>query len=87
MDVATGLNIRNADTAISRTCCLFSSTSCWCLSGTIIQKSVDNVYPLFQFLCHEPWCEHPFWKATIGQLEDKSEALSRHVVEIKFAFR
>lgn len=37
----------------------------WCVSGTIIQNSLDDVFALLKFLRHEPWCAGGFWKAAV----------------------
>ena len=37
----------------------------WCVTGTPIQNSLQDLYGLLKFLHHEPWCEASFWKATI----------------------
>jgi DNA repair protein RAD5 len=69
--------VKNSATVASRACCLLQAERRWCVSGTIIQNSLDDVYSLLKFLRHEPWCEHGFWKAAIGKVEDMSVALDR----------
>lgn len=73
--------IKNTATVASRACCLLQAERRWCVSGTIIQNSLDDVYSLLKFLQHEPWCQGSFWKAAISaQLrsnDQKQQALDR----------
>lgn len=57
--------IRNQRTLASRVCCNLNSEHRWCVSGTIIQNSLDDVYGIMKFLRHEPWCLSSFWKAAV----------------------
>lgn len=59
--------IRNQQTLASKVCCELSARHRWCVSGTIIQNSLDDVYGVIKFLRHEPWCIPGFWKAAITQ--------------------
>ncbi|EEC48233.1 predicted protein, partial [Phaeodactylum tricornutum CCAP 1055/1] len=54
--------IRNQQTLASKVCCELSARHRWCVSGTIIQNSLDDVYGVIKFLRHEPWCIPGFWK-------------------------
>jgi DNA repair protein RAD5 len=69
--------IKNAATGASKACCILQAERRWCVSGTIIQNSLDDAFALLKFLRHEPWCEHGFWKAAIGKVEDREVALDR----------
>lgn len=76
--------VKNTATVASRACCLLQAERRWCVSGTIIQNSLDDVYALLKFLKHEPWCQSSFWKATISSnlrnndsMETKQQALDR----------
>ncbi len=76
--------VKNTATVASRACCLLQAQCRWCVSGTIIQNSLDDVYALLKFLRHEPWCQSSFWKAAISchlknndDVEKKQEALDR----------
>lgn len=57
--------IRNQRTLASKVCCNLTAEHRWCVSGTIIQNSLDDVFGIMKFLKHEPWCLPPFWKAAI----------------------
>ena len=69
--------IKNTSTVASRACCLLQGERRWCVSGTIIQNSLNDVYALMKFLKHEPWCQNGFWRAAIGKVEDLDVALNR----------
>ena len=69
--------IKNAATGASKACCMLQAERRWCVSGTIIQNSLDDAFALLKFLRHEPWCEGGFWKAAIGKVEDREIALDR----------
>mmetsp|Transcript_59417 Transcript_59417/g.145401 ORF Transcript_59417/g.145401 Transcript_59417/m.145401 type:complete len:1326 (-) Transcript_59417:1146-5123(-) len=68
---------KNHTTVVSRACCLVSAERRWCVSGTIIQNSLDDVYALMRILKHEPWNEYGFWKAAVSALSDVNVALDR----------
>jgi len=63
LDEAHG--IKNPLTAVSKACCALQAEKRWCITGTPIQNSLQDVYGLLKFLKHEPWCEGGFWKAAI----------------------
>ena len=78
--------VKNTATVASRACCMLQAERRWCVSGTIIQNSLEDVYALLKFLRHEPWCQPSFWKAAVSSklrsnaedhLEQKQEALDR----------
>jgi SNF2 family DNA or RNA helicase len=69
--------IKNTATVASRACCLLQAERRWCVSGTIIQNSVEDVYAQLKFLRHEPWHSHAFWSAAITKEEDTDVALDR----------
>lgn len=70
-------SIKNNATIVSRACCLLRAERRWCVSGTIIQNSLDDVYALLKFLRHEPWCERSFWKKAVVSESDLNVALGR----------
>jgi SNF2 family DNA or RNA helicase len=57
--------IKNPQTIVSRACCSLQSKRRWCVTGTPIQNSIQDVYGLLKFLRHEPWCEASFWKNVV----------------------
>eukprot|EP00957_Ditylum_brightwellii_P013953 1052891-Ditylum_brightwellii.AAC.1 len=58
-------NIKNPSTAVSRGCCAINASRRWCVTGTPVQNSLQDVFGLLKFLKHEPWCEAGFWKAAV----------------------
>jgi DNA repair protein RAD5 len=78
--------IKNQKTIASKVCCSLKTQHRWCVSGTIIQNSLDDVFGIMKFLRHEPWCLPPFWKAAItkpmtsasdgGSAEDQGAGLN-----------
>jgi DNA repair protein RAD5 len=77
--------VKNTSTVASKACRMLRAERRWCVSGTIIQNSLDDVYALLAFLRHEPWCHKSFWKAAISTKlrsaesspDDKQEGLDR----------
>ena len=59
--------IRNTQTVASKVCCRMKAKYRWCVTGTIIQNSLDDIFGLLKFLHHEPWCLPGFWKAAISR--------------------
>lgn len=65
--------IKNPSTLVAKACCALKADCRWCVTGTPIQNSLQDVYALLKFLRHEPWCEQGFWKAAITSvLRDSS---------------
>jgi DNA repair protein RAD5 len=59
--------IRNHRTLASKVCCQLKAVHRWCVTGTIIQNSLDDLYGIMKFLHHEPWCISSFWNTAITQ--------------------
>ncbi|KAL3756862.1 hypothetical protein ACHAWU_005124 [Discostella pseudostelligera] len=57
--------IKNPATLISKACCTLQSETRWCVTGTPIQNSLQDIYGLLKFLRHEPWCGAAFWRNAI----------------------
>jgi len=57
--------IKNPETVLSKGCCMLSAERRWCITGTLIQNPLQDVFSLMKFLKHEPWCNWAFWKATM----------------------
>ncbi|KAI8603489.1 SNF2 family N-terminal domain-containing protein [Dissophora ornata] len=49
--------IKNRNTKSSKACALIAATYRWCLTGTPIQNSVDELYSLIRFLAIKPYCD------------------------------
>ncbi|GKU05995.1 unnamed protein product [Fusarium langsethiae] len=50
-------HIRNSSTKIHKAVVALQSETRWCLTGTPIQNSLDDLRSLFQFLQFEPFCQ------------------------------
>ena len=64
--------IRNHRTLASKACCQLKTQHRWCVTGTIIQNSLDDVYGIMKFLQHEPWCLSSFWNTAITQIANNN---------------
>ena len=61
--------IKNHQTLVAKACCSVRAERRWCVSGTIIQNSLQDLYSLIRFLRHEPFCEKAFWNSTITKVD------------------
>jgi len=59
--------IRNRSTDMAQACYALYSWHKWCLTGTPLQNSLDDLFSLLHFLQHEPWCEAAWWKKNIAE--------------------
>lgn len=69
--------IKNHQTVVAKACCSIRAERRWCVSGTIIQNSLEDVYSLMRFLRHDPFCEKAFWNRSITKVIDFSTSLER----------
>jgi SNF2 family DNA or RNA helicase len=58
--------IKNSHTEAAKACCMLHSRKRWCLTGTPLQNTVDDIYSLVKFLQHEPWAEYRFFRKVIS---------------------
>ena len=74
--------IKNPATAISKACCALLADKRWCITGTPVQNSLQDIYGLLKFLQHEPWCSRRFWNTAITDVltEARPEESSTNVV-------
>ncbi|KAK9106280.1 hypothetical protein Syun_022291 [Stephania yunnanensis] len=49
--------IKNHRTQVARACCSLRAKRRWCLSGTPIQNSVEDLYSYFRFLKYDPYAK------------------------------
>jgi SNF2 family DNA or RNA helicase len=47
--------VKRHQTQMAKACCGLSAERRWCLSGTPIQNSIDDLYSYFRFLKYEPY--------------------------------
>ncbi|PWA57475.1 Helicase, C-terminal [Artemisia annua] len=50
--------IKNHSTRVSKSCCGLRAKKRWCLSGTPIQNSIDELFSYFRFLKCEPYSKY-----------------------------
>ena len=57
--------IKNSRTLAAHAAWALRARRRWCLSGTPMQNSVDDLYSYFRFLRYEPYCSHTEFKRLI----------------------
>ncbi|XP_047307734.1 helicase-like transcription factor CHR28 [Impatiens glandulifera] len=58
-------SIKNHRTQVARACWGLRAKRRWCLSGTPIQNSIDDIYSYFRFLRYEPYAVYKSFCSTI----------------------
>ncbi|OVA07399.1 SNF2-related [Macleaya cordata] len=57
--------IKNHRTQVARACCGLRAKRRWCLSGTPIQNSVDDLFSYFRFLKYDPYAVYKSFVSSI----------------------
>lgn len=57
--------IKNHRTQVARACCSLRAKRRWCLSGTPIQNTIDDLYSYFRFLKYDPYAVYKSFYSTI----------------------
>ncbi|XP_030507242.2 helicase-like transcription factor CHR28 isoform X1 [Cannabis sativa] len=57
--------IKNHRTQVARACCSLRAKRRWCLSGTPIQNTIDDLYSYFRFLRYDPYAMYKSFCNTI----------------------
>ncbi|CAN6930847.1 unnamed protein product [Brassica oleracea] len=57
--------IKNHRTQVARACCGLRAKRRWCLSGTPIQNTIDDLYSYFRFLRYDPYAVYKSFYSTI----------------------
>ncbi|KAL8157763.1 helicase-like transcription factor CHR28 [Apium graveolens] len=57
--------IKNHRTQVARACCSLKAKVRWCLSGTPIQNSIDELFSYFRFLRYEPYNTYKSFCSTL----------------------
>ncbi|KAF7808412.1 helicase-like transcription factor CHR28 [Senna tora] len=57
--------IKNHRTQVARACCSLRAKRRWCLSGTPIQNTIDDLYSYFRFLKYDPYAVYKSFYNTI----------------------
>ncbi|KAL3665938.1 hypothetical protein V7S43_009358 [Phytophthora oleae] len=58
-------SIKNRSTGYFKTCSAVKATHRWCLTGTPIQNTLDDMFSLLCFLQYQPWSRVAWWKRVI----------------------
>uniref|UniRef100_K3W4X7 RanBP-type and C3HC4-type zinc finger-containing protein 1 n=1 Tax=Globisporangium ultimum (strain ATCC 200006 / CBS 805.95 / DAOM BR144) TaxID=431595 RepID=K3W4X7_GLOUD len=58
-------SIKNRMTTYFKACACLQATHRWCLTGTPLQNSLDDLFSLLSFLQYEPWSRLSWWKRVI----------------------
>ncbi|KAG7376078.1 DNA helicase rad5 [Phytophthora pseudosyringae] len=58
-------SIKNRATGYFKTCSALKATHRWCLTGTPIQNTLDDMFALLCFLQYQPWSRVAWWKRVI----------------------
>eukprot|EP00127_Corallochytrium_limacisporum_P001808 Clim_evm15s84 gene=Clim_evmTU15s84 len=59
--------IKNRNTQVSKAATAMEARTRWCLTGTPILNSLDDMYALVRFLHVDPWQSWPFWNTHISK--------------------
>lgn len=73
-------SIKNRLTTYFKACAAVRATHRWCLTGTPLQNSLDDLFSLLCFLQYEPWSRVSWWKRVIAtpfEQGDEASALGR----------
>lgn len=73
--------IRNRETESARACFALTGHTKWCLTGTPLHNSLDDLFSLLHFLSHEPWCEHQWWKRMVTDPYKSGSQEAVHTVQ------
>uniref|UniRef100_A0AAV1TG89 RanBP-type and C3HC4-type zinc finger-containing protein 1 n=1 Tax=Peronospora matthiolae TaxID=2874970 RepID=A0AAV1TG89_9STRA len=58
-------SIKNRSAGYFKTCSALKATHRWCLTGTPIQNTLDDMFSLLCFLKYQPWSRIAWWKRVI----------------------
>ncbi|EQC31359.1 hypothetical protein SDRG_10961 [Saprolegnia diclina VS20] len=66
-------SIKNRSTAYFKSCAALSATHRWCLTGTPIQNSLEDILSLLVFLQYQPWDRTEWWNRVVAQPYEKGQ--------------
>lgn len=66
-------SIKNRATTYFKACAELTAKHRWCLTGTPIQNSLDDLFSLLCFLQYEPWSRVAWWKRVIASPYDSGD--------------
>eukprot|EP01117_Protostelium_nocturnum_P010843 TRINITY_DN3910_c0_g1_i2.p1 TRINITY_DN3910_c0_g1~~TRINITY_DN3910_c0_g1_i2.p1 ORF type:complete len:1477 (+),score=578.58 TRINITY_DN3910_c0_g1_i2:294-4433(+) len=65
-------NIKNRSTVSAKACFDLKAIHRWCLTGTPIQNSMDDMFSLIHFLRFKPYCDVSVWKSVCKNINKDS---------------
>ncbi|KAK8468266.1 hypothetical protein PHAVU_007G272200 [Phaseolus vulgaris] len=74
-------NIKAHRSQVSQAVFTLSSRSRWCLTGTPLQNSLEDLYSLLCFLRVEPWCNWAWWQKLIQRPYENGDPRSLKLVK------
>ncbi|CAJ1967159.1 unnamed protein product [Sphenostylis stenocarpa] len=74
-------NIKAHRSQIAQAAFTLSSHSRWCLTGTPLQNSLEDLYSLLCFLRVEPWCNLAWWQKLIQRPYENGDSRSLKLVK------
>jgi len=78
--------IKNHATEVAQATFCLSATHRWCLTGTPIQNSLQDLYSLFKFLQHQPWAESGWWKRVIADPYEHGDPAALPRLKVRSSF-
>lgn len=60
--------IKNHRTVVAYAACRLKASRRWCLSGTPIQNSIEDLYSYFRFLQYSPWSSYSYFKSQLKEV-------------------
>ncbi|XP_017412646.2 DNA repair protein RAD5B isoform X3 [Vigna angularis] len=74
-------NIKAHRSQVSQAAFTLSAHSRWCLTGTPLQNSLEDLYSLLCFLRVEPWCNWAWWQKLIQRPYENGDPKSLKLVK------
>lgn len=53
----------------------------WCVTGTPIQNSINDVYSYIKFLNYDPWDTYAFWRRAIADNFEKGKEFAVNLLK------
>ena len=73
-------SIKGRGTVSQRAACALAAERRWCLTGTPIQNSLEDLYSLLKFLRVEPWCHWGWWSRLIQAPNEAGDTRALHLL-------
>ncbi|KAH1190230.1 DNA repair protein RAD5B [Glycine max] len=74
-------NIKAHRNQTAQSAFVLSSHSRWCLTGTPLQNSLEDLYSLLRFMRVEPWCNLAWWQKLIQRPYENGDPRSLKLVK------